>query len=83
MSEFGWWIVRNIVLPYLAKVFRLLMIIKDVRESIPEVGSSSIMTCGFVSNSSAIEVLFFYPPDTPLIIGPPTTTSRHLSSFIL
>jgi len=41
------------------------------------------MTCGSLINSNAIEVRFFYPPEIPLMIGPPTSTSKHFYNFIL
>jgi hypothetical protein len=55
--------------------------IKEVSESNPEVGSSSMITCGSLINSKAIDVLFLSPPEMPLMRTPPTMTSRHFSSF--
>jgi hypothetical protein len=54
---------------------------KEVNESIPDVGSSNTMTCGSLISSTANDVLFFYPPETPFSKLPPTTTSAHFSSF--
>lgn len=36
------------------------------------------MTEGLLISSKAIDVRFLYPPEIPLIRGPPTKTSRHL-----
>lgn len=66
-----------------ARCLRYFTIMKEVKESKPEVGSSSIRTLGSLINSKAIDVLFFSPPDIPLIITPPTITSKHFSSFNL
>jgi hypothetical protein len=54
---------------------------KEVSESRPEVGSSSMITWGSLMSSKAIEVLFFYPPEMPFMSTPPTSTSIHFSSF--
>ena len=54
---------------------------KAVRESRPELGSSRKMTLGSLMSSKAIEVLFLYPPEIPFRIVPPMGTSRHFSSF--
>jgi hypothetical protein len=50
---------------------------KEVRESRPDVGSSSIITFGLLISSKAIEVLFFSPPETPLTKIPPTNVSKQ------
>lgn len=47
------------------------MMMKAVKESKPDVGSSNKTTYGFVTNSKPIEVLFFYPPEIPLMDTPP------------
>lgn len=57
--------------------------IKAVRESRPEVGSSKIITVGSLTNSKAIDVLFLSPPETPFNSDPPTKVSIHFSSFKL
>jgi len=44
-----------------------------VNESSPEVGSSKNMTLGFVISSTPIAVLFFSPPERPLMKILPTT----------
>ena len=46
--------------------------IKAVNESNPDVGSSRIKTGGSLINSIPIEVLFFSPPEIPLIMLSPT-----------
>ncbi len=33
-------------------------------------------------SSNAIDVRFFYPPDTPFKMIPPTSVSKHFYSFI-
>lgn len=55
------------VLPDLANLFKILMIINEVAESSPVVGSSKKIKLGFDNNSTPIEVLFLSPPLIPLI----------------
>lgn len=64
----------------MANLFRKLIKFKAVVESSPVVGSSKKIIDGFISNYNPIEVLFFYPPDTPLILLSPTYVSLHLVS---
>lgn len=64
-----------------ASCFRYSTIIKEVKESKPEVGSSRISTEGLLISSKAIDNLFFYPPEIPLISCPPTRISKHFYSF--
>lgn len=72
----------KIVFPsFLVSYFKYRMMIREVKESSPEVGSSNITTDGSLISSKAIEVLFLSPPDTPFRRCPPTTTSRHFSSL--
>ena len=63
--------VLTIVLPLIAKSFRISMTEVAVKESKPVVGSSKKIKLGSVISSTPIEVLFLSPPDTPLIRGPP------------
>lgn len=53
----------------------------DVKESSPDVGSSRKITWGSEISSKAMEVRFLYPPETPLMMTPPTRVSRHFSSL--
>lgn len=76
--EEGWWIVETIVLPDFAILFKNCIRCKEVVESNPVVGSSKNIIEGLVSNSTPIDTLLFYPPDTPLIIVFPTYVSEHL-----
>ena len=57
------------------------MMMKEVRESRPEVGSSRTTTDGSLISSKAMDVLFFSPPEIPLSKVPPTYTSRHFSNL--
>ena len=55
---------------------------KAVRESCPEVGSSRMISLGLLINSKAMDVLFFSPPDIPFSdFSPPMIVSRHFSSL--
>ena len=45
---------------------------KAVNESNPEVGSSSRITFGLVTNSKPMDVLFLSPPEIPFYKLPPT-----------
>jgi hypothetical protein len=46
----------------------------------PEVGSSNINKSGSDIISTAIQTLFFYPPEIPFTIWPPTNVSWHFCS---
>lgn len=74
-------VMKMVLLAFTASDFRYLTMMKEVSESRPEVGSSSIKTWGSLISSKAIEVLFLYPPDIPFRMIPPTITSRHFYSF--
>lgn len=67
-----------IVLPAVARSFRVSITEVAVKESRPVVGSSKNIKLGSVISSTPIEVLFLSPPDTPLIKGPPIFVSLHL-----
>lgn len=57
---------------------------KEVRESKPEVGSSNIKTHGSLISSKAMEVRLRYPPEIPLIKpkeSPPIKVSAHFYSL--
>lgn len=69
--------VDTTVLPDLAILFKNFITWRAVVESRPVVGSSKNMIEGLMSNSIPIDVLFFYPPDIPLIIAFPTYVSAH------
>jgi len=56
------------------------MRLRDVVESKPVVGSSKKIMEGFTSSYNPMDVLFFSPPDTPLILVSPTYVSLHFSS---
>ena len=59
MSELGWWMVITTVQPFSrVNLCRYRTITKAVRESNPEVGSSSTTTLGSLTSSNAIAVLF-------------------------
>jgi hypothetical protein len=47
------------------------MIVKAVKESSPEVGSSRRITLGSETSSNPMETLFFSPPESPLTNSPP------------
>lgn len=64
-----------------ASFFKRLIITKAVKESRPDVGSSSRMQYGSLTNSTPIEVLFLSPPEIPLIIALPMSVSAHFSSI--
>jgi len=51
--------------------------LREVLLSSPVVGSSKKIILGFVSNSTPIEVLFFYPPEIPFIKTLPIMVSAH------
>jgi hypothetical protein len=59
------------VFPFLAYSFSKVTILSAVKESSPEVGSSSSTSCGSVISSTPIAVLFLSPPESPLIIDDP------------
>lgn len=65
-----------------ANFLSLDTIIYDVSESSPDVGSSKKITVGSEISSTAIEVRFLSPPETPLMMTPPTRVSKHFYSFI-
>lgn len=65
-----------------ASFFNLETIIYDVNESNPDVGSSKKITVGSEISSTAIDVRFLSPPETPFTTTPPTNVSRHFYSFI-
>jgi len=52
-------------------VFKNLIRFNDVVESNPVVGSSKKIIEGFTRSYSPIDVLFFSPPETPLILVSP------------
>jgi len=59
--------VEITVLPCLASLLRNLIRLRDVVESKPVVGSSKKIMEGLISSSKPIDVLFFSPPEIPLI----------------
>ena len=59
------------VLPLKARSLRSSITEVAVKESRPVVGSSKKIKLGSVISSTAIEVLFLSPPDTPLNFSPP------------
>ena len=61
-----------IVWPFYANFFKRTKTFAALLLSNPEVGSSKMMTEGDETISIAIQTLFFYPPDIPLILTPPT-----------
>jgi hypothetical protein len=63
--------VDTIVLPAFDRLFSALITFKAVVESRPVVGSSKNIIDGLISNSTPIDVLFFYPPDIPLMRASP------------
>jgi hypothetical protein len=71
ISDEGWWIVEMTVRPYLASLFKNLIKFKEVVESRPVVGSSKKIIEGLIKSYKPIEVLFFSPPETPLILVSP------------
>nr|GMD96191.1 ABC transporter G family member 6 [Ipomoea batatas]GMD98379.1 ABC transporter G family member 6 [Ipomoea batatas] len=56
----------------------VVMILRAVVESSPEVGSSRSNKLGFISISWPMLTLFFSPPDIPLKSGPPIMLFLHL-----
>jgi hypothetical protein len=64
----------------LANLFKNVIKFKAVVESNPVVGSSKKMMEGLIKSYKPIEVLFFYPPEMPLILLSPTYVSLHLLS---
>ena len=68
------------VLPCFESLFKNLMRLREVVESKPVVGSSRKIIEGFINNYRPIDVLFFSPPDTPLILVSPIYVSLHFSS---
>lgn len=77
----GWWIVKTMVFPLVAKVLRYFITTKEVNESRPEVGSSINIKLGSVMSSYAIEVLLFSPPEIPFDIWLPILVFWHFSSL--
>ena len=75
--KLGWWMVKMTVLFYLASLLRTWMIVLAVWESRPDVGSSKIKTDGFVTIYTAIQTLFFSPPEIPFLNFPPIYVSAH------
>lgn len=73
----GWWIVATTVLPVFANLLRVWTTCRAVVESKPVVGSSKKIIEGLISNYTPIDVLFFSPPETPLITLLPTYVSAH------
>lgn len=65
------------VVPFYASFFSNYTILKAVCESRPEVGSSKNNILGLDISSYPIEVLFFSPPESPLIRTPPNIVSLH------
>lgn len=80
ISELGWWIVETTVRPDFASLLRKRITLRAVVESNPVVGSSRKMIDGLMSNSTPMEVLFFSPPEIPLISALPTYVSAHFDS---
>ena len=72
-------LILLIVLPVIANCFKYFIITKEVKESIPVVGSSIITIGGFETISYAIEVLFLSPPDIPFDRTLPIRESAHFS----
>jgi len=60
-------------MPLSASVFMRAMILAEVEESNPLVGSSSISNDGSVMSSYPIETLLRSPPESPFLSHPPTT----------
>jgi hypothetical protein len=56
----------------LASLFKNFIRFREVVESKPVVGSSRKIIEGLINSYRPIEVLFFYPPETPLILVSPT-----------
>ena len=63
------------VVPFDASFLSNYIILKAVCESKPEVGSSKNNILGLDISSYPIDVLFFSPPDSPLIKTPPNIVS--------
>jgi hypothetical protein len=59
------------VLPEAAKATRICTTLKAITASKPVVGSSKKSNVGSVKSSIPIHVLFFSPPEIPLIKTPP------------
>jgi hypothetical protein len=68
------------VFPVNAKRLRYFIIITEVKESIPVVGSSIITIGGLDIISYAILVLFLSPPDIPFTLALPINVSAHFSN---
>ena len=71
--------VEITVLPCFANLFKNLMRFREVVESRPVVGSSKKIIEGLMSNYKPIEVLFFSPPEIPLILVSPIHVFLHFS----
>ena len=72
MSVLGEWILMiTVLLCFLAKSLSVLITMKAVNESSPEVGSSKKITEGSVISSQPIFTRFLSPPETPLMNYPP------------
>jgi|LauGreDrversion4_2_1035121.scaffolds.fasta_scaffold392998_1 hypothetical protein len=72
--------VLMIVLPYVvASFYNNLQILLAIKESRPEVGSSSINTDGSVISSTPIEVRLRSPPEMVFFKPPPIRVSAHFS----
>ena len=65
------------VWPFWANFFKVTSTFAALLLSSPEVGSSSMIKDGLETISIAIQTLFFYPPDIPLMFCPPTNTFSH------
>jgi len=73
--------VEITVLPCLASLLRNLIRLRDVVESKPVVGSSKKIMEGLISSSKPIDVLFFSPPEIPLILNDGINNSHFLNFF--
>jgi hypothetical protein len=67
--------VEITVLPFFANLLTSLTILNALKESRPEVGSSSSTRDGSVINSTPIAVLFLSPPEMVFCRTDPTTVS--------
>ena len=75
ISADGWWMVAMIAIPLWDSYFKSWHILYAVCESKPDVGSSKKSKEGSEINSYPIDVLFFSPPERPLMNWPPKSVS--------
>ena len=68
------------VLPCFANLFKNFMRLREVVESRPVVGSSRKIMEGLISSYNPIDVLFFSPPEMPLILVSPIQVFLHFSN---